>query len=342
MNLFKPMSKRRHWFFIFKNLKNITKVYIFTYMLNKYSHSYSLSSDEIQILTDSLFTGEFPYLMDEIELPRYTISDLKIAPRDATYWDKQGVLPLVKGPGMRRKYDLVQSVWIKLIQQMRSLGISLQQIKNLKEKLLEPKIDLNKLDSAAISSIIGDIKLKYNSPFSTEQFLKELKNVETSFFLATVLATIVFRKSIQCMVNPDGEYFLYEHSRYLELFSNEEDFRKLVSKPHFCISISEAIQTLMRDWVADTPLEKLYYLSNAEKEIFEMIRRNDVKSIRIRFSEGSPNLLEVEEQSKITMEQRFLDVIAKNGYQKISVTTQKGKITNFENVILKKLNKSTK
>jgi hypothetical protein len=98
----------------------------------------------------------------------------------------------------------------------------------------------------------------------------------------------------------------------------------------------------MRDWVPDEPFEELYFLSNTEKEILAMIRRNDVNSIRIRFSEGAPHLLEVEEQSKITMEQRFLDIIAKNGYQKISVTTQNGKITNFENVILKKLNNSTK
>jgi DNA-binding transcriptional MerR regulator len=311
-------------------------------MLNKDQHFFTLSSDEIKILTESQFTGEFPNLMDEVDLPKYTISDLKIAPRDATYWDQQGILPVVKGPGMRRKYDLIQSVWIKLIQQMRSLGISLNKIKRLKEILLEPKIDLNLLNPNSLNEIISEIKVKYNSRLSSEQLLKELEGNRPTIFISMVLATIIFRKSFQCMVNTDGEYFLYEHSRYPELFSNEEEFRKLVSKPHFCISISEAIQSLMRDWVPDEPFEELYFLSNTEKEILAMIRRNDVNSIRIRFSEGAPHLLEVEEQSKITMEQRFLDVIAKNGYQKISVTTQKGKITNFENVILKKLNNSTK
>lgn len=338
----KPMSRLRHWFFFVKSCNKISKVYIFTYMLKKDKYSFTLSSDEIIILTESQFSGEFPNLMDEIDLPKYTISDLKIAPRDATYWGQQGILPSVKGPGMRRKYDLAQSIWIKLIQQMRSLGISLNKIKRLKENLLEPKIDLNLLDSHSLDEIIREIKVKYNSQLSSGQLLKELEGNRPTIFISIVLATIIFRKSIQCMVNTDGEYFLYEHSRYPELFSNEEEFRKLVSKPHFCISISEAIQALMRDWVPEKSFEELYYLSNSEKEILEMIRRNDVNSIRIRFSKGSPYLLEVEEQSKITMEQRFLDVIAKNGYQKISVTTQNGKIANFENVILKKLNKSSK
>jgi hypothetical protein len=67
-----------------------------------------------------------------------------------------------------------------------------------------------------------------------------------------------------------------------------------------------------------------------------------VNSISIRYKDGEPDLLEVEERNEISMEQRFLDVITKNGYQKISVSTQNGKIVNFENKIQMKLNKRTK
>lgn len=77
-------------------------------------------------------------------------------------------------------------------------------------------------------------------------------------------------------------------------------------------------------------------------EILELIRRKDVNSITIKYKDGEPDLLEVEERNTISIEQRFLDVIAKNGYQKISVSTQNGKIVNFENKIQMKLNKRTK
>ena len=48
-----------------------------------------------------------------------------------------------------------------------------------------------------------------------------------------------------------------------------------------------------------------------------MIRRNynELKSITIRFKDGEPDLLEVEEQNTISIEHRFLDVIAKNGFR---------------------------
>jgi hypothetical protein len=71
--------------------------------------NFLMSVEEIQLLAEDLFTDEFPNLLDELLESKYSINDLKIAPRDATYWDKQGILPLVKGPGMRRKYDIVQS-----------------------------------------------------------------------------------------------------------------------------------------------------------------------------------------------------------------------------------------
>lgn len=57
---------------------------------------YSISPEEIQILTDSLFSEEFPNLIEELIDSKYSISNLKITPRDATYWDKQGILPTVK------------------------------------------------------------------------------------------------------------------------------------------------------------------------------------------------------------------------------------------------------
>jgi len=86
----------------------------------------------------------------------------------------------------------------------------------------------------------------------------------------------------------------------------------------------------------------LSILSNTELEILEYIRKKDVLSINIRYKKGEPDLIEIESENEISIEQRFLDVIAKNGFQKISVSTQNGKIVNFENKIQLKLNKRTK
>jgi len=83
-------------------------------------------------------------------------------------------------------------------------------------------------------------------------------------------------------------------------------------------------------------------LSKTELSILEAIRKPNVSSINIRFKEGEPYLIEIDNLQEVSIEQRFLDVITKNGFQKISITTQNGKIVHFENKIQMKLNKSTK
>jgi DNA-binding transcriptional MerR regulator len=306
------------------------------------NEDYLITDKEIEFLANADYLEEFPHLLQVMDQPKFTISDLQIPARDATYWDKQGVLPISKGPGMRRKYDLPQSIWLKLVQQMRSLGISLNTIKNLKDELLEPKIDVNKISPEVLSQILHQVSAKYDTTISVDQFLKEINENSTSVFNSIVLATIVFRKCYHCMVNKNGEYTLYEASRHQELVSKNEKFSNFISQPYFCISFSEAYKSLVKEWTPEPFITSISILSNTEVEILEMIRRKDVNSILIRYKKGEPDLIEIEEQKSVSIEQRFLDLIAKNGYQKINVTTQNGKIVHFENRIQKKLSKRTK
>ncbi|MFM7666740.1 MAG: MerR family transcriptional regulator [Bacteroidota bacterium] len=301
-----------------------------------------MNSEELEFLKESLFTDEFPNLLDELLESKYSINDLKITPRDATYWDKQGILPIIKGLGMRRKYDIVQSIWIKLIQQMRSLGISLNKIKKLKENLLEPKIDLSMINPTTLHNLIDEVKKKYDDSMTLEQLLARLEENKPSLFKSIVLATIIFRKSIHCIVNKDGVYIIYDSHRHQELLSKEKEFAEFVSEPYFCISFSEAYRSLINEWAPKPFLKEISLLSETELKILELIKRRDINSITVRYKEGEPYLLEVDEKNEIFMEQRFLDVIAKNGFQKISVTTRNGKIVHFENKVLQKLSKSTK
>jgi len=311
-------------------------------MSNNFEQKIFMIPEELDFLSGLMFTDEFPTLIENIENPKYSISDLNISPRDASYWDKQGVLPFLKGPGMRRKYDLIQSVWVKLIQQMRSLGIGLATVKKLKDNLLEPKIDLANFDQEKLKKFINEIKEKHNSSISTEQLISELKVNGPSIFKSMIIATIIFKKSFHCIVNNEGEYLIYDSLKYQELFLNDADFTEFMTKPYFCLSIAQAYRSLVKGWSSEVILSNSYLLSNAEKEILESIRRNDVNSITIRYKDGKPDIIEVNEQYNISAEHRFLDVIIKNGFQKISVSTRNGKIVNYENKVQKKLNKSTK
>jgi DNA-binding transcriptional MerR regulator len=312
-------------------------------MLEKDKVGNFLSDEQMEILRNLEYSSEFPLVAESMEKPNYTISDLNISPRDATYWDKQGILPTVKGPGMRRKYDIPQSIWIKLIQQMRSLGIGLTTIKKLKNNLLDPGDDIFSIcTEEELKKIISTLQPKFDITNNVDELISDLRENAPTLFISIVIATIIFREATICLVNKDGEFILLNSNKYEMLVNSYVEFAEFVAKPHFCISISEAYKSLVNEWSTHSSFEKTPLLSKTELSILETIRKPNVSSINIRFKEGEPYLIEIDNLQEVSIEQRFLDVITKNGFQKISITTQNGKIVHFENKIQMKLNKSTK
>lgn len=309
--------------------------------INKFMDN-SFNDELIEIISSAIFKEEFGNLVESMNKPRFTINQINIKPRDATYWDKQSIMPTLKKPGTQRKYTLPQSIWIKLIQQMRSLGINLEIIKKFKEKLLKPKIDLTEISLEFVEYFTDKINSNSEIKFSTEEILKQLKKEQSTIFDAIVLATVVFRTQIHCISNKDGEFYMFDPAEFQKIISNDPAFANFISKPHFSLSISEAYQSLVKEWSPKPYFEEISILSDSELEILKKIRRKDVNLISIRYKNGEPDLIEIEEQNIVSMEQRFLDAIAKNGYQKISITVQNGEIVHFQNKIQMKLNKGTK
>lgn len=301
-----------------------------------------ISEEEVNFILNNLFSDEYPHFIKRLDEATFSINDLNIQPRDATYWDKQGVLPKIKGPGMRRKYDLVQSFWLKLVLQMRSMGISLSIIKKLKENLLEPYIKGNEVNHDSLKLIVEKLNAKMDTSFNIDEVLALLEKEQPSIFQSSLMVTVLFRKQIHCIVNSEGVFKLYDISKHQELITKDKEFYEFISQPYFCVNFSSAYQTLVNEWSAKENFSEFSLLSESELEILKLIRKNNIKKIIIRFKNGDPYLIEVEESKTASLEQRFLDVILKNGYQKISVTVQNGNITNFENTIQHKINKVLK
>ena len=102
-----------------------------------------LDKEELNLLNSPYVSEYFKGIDNNLCEPLFTITNFGLSARDASYWDEKGILPLHCGTGKRRKYNLVQGTWIKLIQQLRELGVPTETIKKLKNNLLDEKISLN-------------------------------------------------------------------------------------------------------------------------------------------------------------------------------------------------------
>lgn len=307
-----------------------------------------LDNFEKKYFEESKYKDDFKQLDDTLDEPRFVISQLGITARDASYWDKQGILPDLKGKGARRRYDLIQSVWIRLIPQMRSLGIGIASIKLLKEEVFNTGTTFYDIikNKNNVKNLMGQFKIIMGDDFDQDKVEKILesenvknqsKNLNFNMFRYGLMMVILFKKNISLLVTEKGFFTLYSLEHHNELLIKDPNFKQIISSPHFSISLSEAYAGLVKSWKEKPFFEQITIVSDGELKILNALKEPELKSVTIKFKDGELDLIEKVKESDVDLGSRFMDVICKNGYQTVTIKTRAGKIVNYENRILEKI-----
>jgi DNA-binding transcriptional MerR regulator len=296
---------------------------------------------EQQYLESKLYEKHFPQLDKTLSEPRFTIADLGISPRDATYWDKQGILPKLIGKGMRRKYTLPQALWIRLITQFRKLEVSTKLIKEFKEKVLQEHTaeDLLKdpKNRAILQQVINQQGDKYNLD---EIYEKGEYDKAKSFRLYDylVLAVVVFRKEIAFFVMEDGNNIPYCPTNHNELQTFIPEFNSIIASPHITVSLSEAYCELVEKWEPLDFFKEISLISEEEQRILDAIRTKGVKKVIINYKKnGKADRIEITKDKKIDLASRVAENLSRYAYEDITIKSAKGTILHCEKTVKVKL-----
>lgn len=297
---------------------------------------------------DFLVTGKYEEYLPELEKtltePRFTIAELNVTARDATYWDKMGILPELKGKGMRRKYDLYQAVWIKLIQQLRELDVAIKTIKALKEHLFDKTLTLGDVlkNEATIEVLRTTAKEKGYSKELEDLLANGGLDNKTDMeiegmFESIVKQTVIFRHALSIIILPSGNFFPYTFKKHNILLEQQPELENILNEPHISVSISKAFSDLVTDWSAKPFFNEISLVTEQEKELLKKLRQPDVISAEVIFEGDVIDLIKICKKENVTLAHRFGDVISKNGYHEIVIKTRNGKVIHYQNKILKKL-----
>lgn len=304
------------------------------------------TQEEIDFLKEMRFVDDYPQLMETLNEPRFTIKDIGVTPRDATYWDQQNAFPKLKTKGSsRRLYSLTQAIWIKFIQQLRGHGIPLKKIVEYKNDILGDELDVKAIfeDQEALSKMKEVFKYSEKSE-QFEELLNHpelgsiLEGIQMSVFEMLILLSIVVKKSFGYIVPINDEIFPYCFDRHQLYFEQKENFSNIMKSTHFYLSISDALSELISDWYEKDWFKNLSIVTKKEEQIIEMLRDPQTAELHIfkRDSKTPDRVIKVEKERSIAVDE-FAKYILKNGYQSINVQTRKGKVVNFRNEISMKL-----
>ncbi|MDG1331019.1 MAG: MerR family transcriptional regulator, partial [Crocinitomicaceae bacterium] len=277
----------------------------------------------------------------------FTISDLGVTHRDATYWDKKDILPTLKTKNTtRRKYTLKQAIWIKLIQQLRAFDVSLNQIKKYKDCILNEGLSASEaMENEQVALIVEELAKKaghlkeYKELLKDPSFLESLKSETLDIFETIVLYAIVFKRDASYIVFQEGQCIPYCFDKHQYFVENIENFDYFMKSPHLVLSISQAISQLIQDWYEKDWFEDVSIVSKEEKEILNLLRQDRTTELQIFKKDNKPDRVIQVSKNKVDAIEDFTNHIIGNGFQKITVNTRQGKIVSFKNEVSLKLKK---
>lgn len=261
--------------------------------------------------------------------------DLKIEARVIHHWEKQNLLLVSKPESAHYLFSLTESFWIKIIQRLREYNISLEQIRSLKEIMTEPApmdVPIDEL-VRVIQQIDSNLSAQEVKEILLSGDLKKFMDGLTVTVIEVLLITLIGeRPSLRCLLNHKGEVYFTSDNTNLEL---DQRFQTFLSGSYLSVSLNEIIQEIVRDIEVKLPSSEPIILSIEEKEVLRQIREGEAKSIQINFNDKTKDIetIKVTKKMELSTANRIADIILRNGYQHITITTQNGQIAYCENTI---------
>ena len=142
------------------------------------------------------------------------------------------------------------------------------------------------------------------------------------------------------MLNEKLEINFYNQEKIIEDLEERKIINDILDNTHINISLFEIIKDLVDDIGEDECSEYQNILTKDEAMVLKLLKQEDNSKIEINFNDKTKKAetIKVTKNNSISNLSRVQELILRNGYQDISIKTQKGQIVQCTNTTKYKLN----
>lgn len=283
--------------------------------------------------------------LDYLRIPRYNRRSVDVPARILNHWDKMELL-LKRNPlGATYSFSLAETFWIKLIQKLRAYNLPLELIKQLKDELclISQSDDLLKSKDEIVNLFTSQgfslTKIELEQMFKSAEFIASLNSVKVTLLENILLDLILTRTDHRILINEQGEVFFFNKDRRNPDEDYNQSMNQFMSNTYLSISLFEIIKELIADLGEDECSENQNILTKDEAMVLKLLKQEDITKIEISFNDTTKKAetIKVTQSNSVDNLNRIQDLIIRNGYQDISISTQKGKVVKCTNTIKHKL-----
>jgi len=271
----------------------------------------------------------------------FTIKDTGATYTTIKNWDKEGILSSHReSESQWRNFNFIDYIWLRVIHDMRSIGIPIKLIKAVKNELFKPL----PLDGVykVFKKHIPEIKkaMAFNEEQSNELIeiiLAGEKNTTEeglTYFYAFIVQCVMLKIPASLIIYKDGSYLVWYEGKS-ELYEKEEIERK-IAESHISISLSNLIKEFLMNERSVFLLPELKLLPPNEIKLMELIHSGEYDSISISFKNKKMKSLELKKMQDT--KKKVVDILNEGAYQDIVIKSHKGMVTQIQNTIKVMLN----
>lgn len=280
---------------------------------------------------------ELKELTTQINERKYKPTELGLTTRVANLWDQNQLFFEENKSRQWNRFDLVESVWIKLVIELKKFNVQSQIIKTVKsnfinqpfkdENLLKnvlEQINMNKSGDQIVAEVSNELKKEHVKNY--------IKSFQTNILELIIRDTIAYRNEYIILILPSGEVIPVQSTHDNESHINEV-IKFYKTQTHISISINSLLTELMVNLSTIEFQSKLKIITEEEQKVLDVLRLENISKVEITYKQNSKNIntIEFTTETPIEKQSRLSDIILTGGYQNISIKTQAGEIVHCSN-----------
>ena len=321
-------------------IKNITKGMLFN-KINKFSDYIDLAKNP------EMFEKTYKSYSEHIHARTLHIKEVGISGKLLNDWVEAGIVNKPEVIDNKwRLFSLSEAIWIKFVAELRYFGVTLPQIKIIKERACEFNKEFLKVLSDAIKAAPNpknDESFNYIKSKATEmqnlsedQLRMDYEHFSISYFDIMMIHTLVFDLEIIF-------YFTKKTGSFID-FSNKfgkelgldvlEECRKTIGQESFAVI---NMKSIYQEFFSNEKIDQsddFYFgiVTQKEREILEYIRSGEYSSVSIKVGDGIIKLIKVTKKDVDKLMNKIGRLLKKGDFKEISFLSRDGRIVRYDEV----------
>jgi DNA-binding transcriptional MerR regulator len=264
-------------------------------------------------------------------------------------WEKGGLIPYQRGEKGWRKFSFLEAVWIKTLEELRTLGVSTDTIRVVKEALWAEGQDsfynllLENFSGAAENMSLNRELVAQVKGVDPEQLKRDFATLQISPLMFCVVVSLVRKVSYVLAVNKYEEILLVPLVSATSPQAHESVGRlqaELFATSCTVINLGNILKELAFHDEVSLSEEVLFgVLSTTEQQIIEVVREKQYQEILVQKDDkGEPTHIKVTKRGVDEALIKKLHAFLKKGeYGAIQFKTRDGQLIQFEQTSVIKL-----